>query len=159
MRYSQMRSMDISNGEGVGVSLFVQGCPIHCENCFNKETWSFDGGFEWDASAREKFVTLAGRPFITRVTILGGEPMAEENYEEVYSIIEEIRIKFPQKKIWVYSGFTEEYLRAKREHLFDITNVIIAGPFVQAKLDLGNRQTKWAGSTNQVVIRNDAKSG
>lgn len=127
MRYSQIRKMDISNGEGVGVSLFVQGCPIHCTNCFNKETWDFSGGNEWSATVREKFVTLAGRNHINRVSFLGGEPMAEQNYAEVYSVIEEIHEKYPSKRIWVYSGYTEQFLRANRAHLFDISDVVVAG--------------------------------
>ena len=85
MRYAQIRSMDISNGEGIGVSLFVQGCHFHCKNCFNSETWDFAGGKAWTDSTEEKFLQLINRPYIKRVSILGGEPLADENVETIYT--------------------------------------------------------------------------
>ena len=71
MKYSQIRSMDISNGEGVGVALFVQGCHFHCNNCFNSETWDFNGGKEWTDETEEEFLELVNKPYIQRVSILG----------------------------------------------------------------------------------------
>ena len=79
MRYAQIRSMDISNGEGIGVSLFVQGCPYHCKGCFNKETWDFDGGKEWNIETHSAFIGLVSKPYVKRVSILGGEPLVAEN--------------------------------------------------------------------------------
>lgn len=105
MRYAQIRSMDISNGEGVGVSLFVQGCPFHCKNCFNSETWDFNGGKEWTEKTKNKFMELIDRPYIKRVSFLGGECLAEQNLDEVLKLIQEIRISFPEKTIWLYTGF------------------------------------------------------
>ena len=67
MRYAQIRKLDVSNGEGVGVSLFVQGCPIHCTNCFNKETWDPNGGKEWTADVEQKFLELVNKEYISRV--------------------------------------------------------------------------------------------
>ena len=108
MRYAQIRSMDISNGEGVGVSLFVQGCPFHCKNCFNSETWDFNGGKEWTEETKNKFMELIDRPYIRRVSILGGEPLHENNLSEVLSLVKEIREKFPDKTIWLYTGYSIE---------------------------------------------------
>ena len=90
MRYAQIRSMDISNGEGIGVSLFVQGCHFHCINCFNSETWDFTGGKPWTDSTEEKFLQLIDRPYIKRISILGGEPLADENVETIYTLINKI---------------------------------------------------------------------
>ena len=133
MRYSQIRSMDISNGERVGVALFVQGCHFHCYNCFNPDTWDFNGGKEWTPEVKEKFLELIDRPYIKRVSILGGEPLADENLDGVLDLVTEInkrynfqkvdsanpckmgvseventdkiRLSLPNKSIWIYSGF------------------------------------------------------
>ena len=88
MRYSQIREMDISNGEGIGVSLFVQGCHFHCKGCFNQETWDFNGGKQWTKETKNKFVELAGKPYVKRISILGGEPLADENITEVYFLLQ-----------------------------------------------------------------------
>ena len=105
MRYASIRELDISNGEGVGVALFVQGCHFHCYNCFNKETWDFNGGKEWTEETKNKFIKLIDRPYINRISILGGEPLAERNLDEVLSLIKEIRISYPEKSIWLYTGY------------------------------------------------------
>lgn len=106
MRYASIRSLDISNGEDIGVSLFVQGCDRHCFNCFNPESWDFNGGFEWDKQARETFFSLVNRPFIKRVTILGGEPLADQNLKDIYDVITTIKTQYPHKTIWLYTGYT-----------------------------------------------------
>lgn len=76
MRYAQIRKMDISNGIGVGVSLFVQGCPFHCKDCFNPETWDFNGGKEWTDETLVAFLKYTNKPYVRRVSFLGGEPLA-----------------------------------------------------------------------------------
>ena len=106
MKYASIRSMDISNGESVGIALFVQGCHFKCKNCFNPETWDFNGGKEWTIETKEKFLELVDRPYIKRVSILGGESLAEENLEDVLDLVNEIRLSSPQKAIWLYTGYT-----------------------------------------------------
>lgn len=139
MRYASIRNLDISNGEGVGVSLFVQGCDRHCFNCFNSETWDFNGGKEWTEETKNKFMELIDRPYIRRISILGGEPLAEQNLDDILSLIKEIREKYsisqnpnsenigksrvledenskeirislPEKTIWLYTGFRWNYI-------------------------------------------------
>lgn len=105
MRYSSMRNLDISNGEGVGVSLFVQGCPFHCFGCFNSDTWDFNGGKEWTEKTKDKFMKLINRPYIKRISFLGGECLAEQNLDEILSLIKQIRNSFPEKTIWLYTGY------------------------------------------------------
>lgn len=105
MRYSSMRNLDISNGEGVGVSLFVQGCPFHCKNCFNSDTWDFNGGKEWTEKTKNKFMELIDRPYIKRISFLGGECLAEQNLDEVLNLTQQICISFPKKSIWLYTGY------------------------------------------------------
>lgn len=118
MRYSSMRNLDISNGEGVGVSLFVQGCPFHCFGCFNSDTWDFNGGREWTEKTKDKFMKLINRPYIKRISFLGGECLAEQNLDEILSLIKQIRISFPDKTIWLYTGYHVfiNYPESHRQH-------------------------------------------
>ena len=109
MRYASIRKLDISNGEGVGVALFVQGCRFnpHCYNCFNPDTWDFNGGKEWTPEIKDKFLELIDRPYIKRVSILGGEPLADENLDDIFDLISEIKRRFSDTKtIWLYTGYT-----------------------------------------------------
>ncbi len=106
IRYAQIRSLDLSNGEGVGVALFVQGCHFHCENCFNPETWDFDGGKEWTEEVKNKFLELANKSYVKRISILGGEPLAKENLNDVLDLVNEFRLSSPHKSIWLYTGYT-----------------------------------------------------
>lgn len=163
MRYAQIRSMDISNGEGVGVSLFVQGCPFHCKNCFNSETWNFNGGKEWTEETKNKFMKLIDRPYIKRVSFLGGECLAEQNLDEVLQLVQEIRISFPKKTIWLYTGFewnqiinpiiTDDLHSTiaveKRKEIISYVDVLVDGEYIDEQKDL---TLKWKGSKNQRVI-------
>ena len=203
MRYAQIRSMDISNGEGVGVSLFVQGCDRHCFNCFNSETWNFNGGKEWTEETKNKFMELIDRPYIKRISILGGEPLAEQNLDDVLSLVKEIRekysisqnpnsenigksrvledenskeirISFPEKTIWLYTGFEwneimnykikadlcedntsfekhikEDLSMIKRKNIISNVNVLVDGEYIDEQKDL---TLKFRGSKNQHVI-------
>lgn len=163
MRYSSMRNLDISNGEGVGVSLFVQGCPFHCFGCFNSETWDFKGGKEWTEETKNKFLKLIDRPYIKRVSFLGGECLAEQNLDEVLSLIKEIRISFPTKSIWLYTGYSySEIFRGessclsqeglnnfKRREIIKLCDIVVDGEYIDEQKDL---TLKWKGSKNQHVI-------
>lgn len=164
MRYASIRNLDISNGEGVGVSLFVQGCDRHCFNCFNPNTWDFNGGKEWTEETKNKFIKLIDRPYINRISILGGEPLAEQNLDEVLSLIKEIRISFPKKTIWLYTGYKlskiikqEQHEKvsgipdvwSKRWEIIKLCNIVVDGEYIDEQKDL---TLKWRGSKNQHVI-------
>ena len=84
MRYASIRNFDITNGEGIGIALFVQGCDFHCNGCFNSSTWDFTGGKEWDSKTEEQFIDLASKEYVERITILGGEPMHPINRDLVF---------------------------------------------------------------------------
>ena len=146
-----MRSLDISNGEGVGVSLFVQGCDKipHCKNCFNPETWDFNGGKEWTEETKEKFMELIDRPYIKRISILGGEPLASKNYLTIRYLLTEIKNKFPEKQIWLYSGYTFEHLSRDQLRTLRYTDILVDGEYIDEQRDITK---KWAGSKNQRVI-------
>lgn len=172
MRYASIRSMDISNGENIGVALFVQGCPFnpHCHNCFNPETWDFNGGKEWTSEIEDKLIELASRPYIKRLSILGGEPLADKNLDGVLHLVDRFRLLFPNKTIWIYSGysFTElfmyddqikknpNYLRKdimeiykKKQEIVKQCTVMVDGRYIDSQR---NPSKKWAGSDNQRVI-------
>lgn len=170
MKYAQIRSMDISNGEGVGVSLFVQGCPFHCKNCFNSETWDFNGGKEWTEKTKNKFMELIDRPYIKRVSFLGGECLAEQNLDEVLKLTKQIRISFPEKTIWLYTGFCWNDIMCsfaglqadcvvldkkdievwkKRKKIISNVDVLVDGEYIDEQKDL---TLKFRGSKNQRVI-------
>lgn len=170
MRFASMRNLDISNGEGVGVSLFVQGCDRHCFNCFNPDTWDFNGGKEWTEEAKNKFMELIDRPYIKRISVLGGEPLAKQNLDEVLSLIKEIRISFPEKTIWLYTGFCWNDIMCsfaglqadcvvldkkdiealeKRRKIISNIDVLIDGEYIDEQKDLS---LKFRGSKNQRVI-------
>lgn len=163
MRFASMRNLDISNGEGVGVSLFVQGCDRHCFNCFNSDTWDFNGGKEWTEETKNKFIKLINRPYINRISVLGGEPLAEQNLDEVLSLIKEIRISFPEKTIWLYTGYKFEDLinrihypldsewedKILRQSIVKLCDVLVDGEYIDEQKDLS---LKFRGSKNQRVI-------
>lgn len=170
MRYAQIRSMDISNGEGVGVSLFIQGCPFHCKNCFNSETWDFNGGKEWTEKTKNKFMELIDRPYIKRVSFLGGECLADQNLDEVLKLVKQIRISFPEKTIWLYTGFCWNDIMCsfaglqadcvvldkkdieaweKRRKIISNVDVLVDGEYIDEQKDLS---LKFKGSKNQRVI-------
>ena len=115
MRYAKINSLDVTNGENVGVSVFVQGCHFHCKGCFNPETWNFNGGKEWTAEVEKTFIGLISKPYIKRVSILGGEPLADENLELTQAIIDLISQVSSntqkQIKIWLYTGYTLEQIQ------------------------------------------------
>lgn len=164
MNYAQIRSMDISNGEGIGVSLFVQGCDFHCKNCFNSETWEFSKGQEWNDKTKNQFLKLIEPPFIQRVSILGGEPLHPKNVQNVLKIVDEIRVSYPTKNIWLYTGYTWEQIMhpvitdinseqlkmlQMRKELVSKCNVLIDGRYVDELRDIS---LHWRGSSNQRVI-------
>lgn len=149
MRYAKIREMDISNGEGIGVALFTQGCPHHCKNCFNQETWDYDGGKEWTVDVEDSFLKLLDRPFIKRVTFLGGEPMVYP--EELVLLCKKIREKRPDIKIWLYSGYTYGEISHNKQmcKILDCIDILVDGRFIEELKDVN---LKFKGSSNQRII-------
>lgn len=143
--------MDITNGEGIGVSLFVQGCPFHCLNCFNPDTWDGNKGRNWTEDTENGFIELAKRPYIKRISILGGEPLWNPNQYEIFLLCKKIKTVFPNKKIWLYSGYTYEQIiqsREKRKVLYYI-DVLVDGQYIDSQRDV---TLAFRGSRNQRLI-------
>lgn len=154
MRYAAIRDMDISNGTGVGVSLFVQGCPIHCEGCFNQSTWDFNGGKEWTDEAKDKLIQLMKHPYIKRLSILGGEPFADQNFSDVVDliyIVDSMKVsgELPADfKVWLYTGYHLAGDISDHE-IFQLVDYIVDGPYIQELRDI---TLKFRGSSNQRIV-------
>ena len=147
MRYNKIRKMDISNGEGVRVSIFMQGCTFNCKNCFNPETHSFDGGKEFTEDTINRVLELSDNENIEGLSILGGEPLHPKNIEGTTILAKRFKEKYPNKNIWVWTGFLFENL--KDSEVMKYIDVLVDGQYVD---ELHNPMLKWRGSSNQRVI-------
>lgn len=153
MRYAQIRNIDISNGNNIGIALFVQGCPFRCYNCFNPETWDFKGGKEWNAETEHQFIELAKRPYIKRISILGGEPLADTNLKDVLNLVNKIRLLLPEKTIWLYTGYELPAILKHpiRKKIASQCDIIVDGKYMDTLRDI---TLKWRGSSNQHIWKN-----
>ena len=153
MRFASIRSMDISDGEGIGVAIYTQGCPFKCYNCHNPETWDYDGGTEFTKEHIEKIISLMKPDYINHFSCLGGEPLIERNLKDLACLFKRIKEMYTNKKIWVWSGYEWEALyKIKNPLLNEVLNyvdVLVAGPYIDSLRDL---TLKWRGSSNQIVI-------
>ena len=149
MNYSLIREMDISNGPGVRVSLFCSGCEFHCKNCFNQSTWDFNNGSEFTQHEVDEIITLLKRPYISGLSILGGEPLHPRNVASIHDLIIQVRKSVPDKNIWLWSGFTFDQLNEEQMSCVKDVDVMVDGRFVD---ELKDFRLKYRGSSNQRVI-------
>ncbi len=148
MRYNKIRKMDISNGPGVRVSIFEQGCTFNCKNCFNQETHDFAGGKEFTDETLERLLNLCKNENVEGLSILGGEPMHPKNIDGTLKIAKAFKEKFPKKNIWVWTGFLFDK-DIKNKEVAKYIDVLVDGQYVD---ELHNPTLKWKGSSNQRVI-------
>ena len=148
MRYNKIRKMDIANGPGIRVSIFFQGCAFHCKNCFNPETWDFNGGLEFTDKEIDTIIDLAKENHIKGLSILGGEPMHPKNITNTTKLAKKFKETYPNKTIWTWSGFLFDK-DLKDKEVMKYIDVLIDG---QYKDELHNPTLKWRGSSNQRVI-------
>lgn len=147
MRYNRIRKMDISNGPGIRVSIFMQGCSFHCKDCFNSETWDFKAGKEFNDEVINKVLDLASLPHIVGLSILGGEPMHPNNREGTIKLAKAFKKRYPNKDIWVWSGYLFDEL--KDIEGLSYIDTLVDGRFV---LEKANPTLKFRGSSNQRII-------
>lgn len=155
MNYAEIKNVDISNGPGVRVSLFVSGCPHHCPGCFNPETWDFGFGAPFTSDETRMLMSMLDQPYIHGLSLLGGEPLAPENQIAVLGIVLEAKeIRVPQKDIWCYTGYQFEDLLTGRvgkyaPKILQYLDVLVDGRFEEDKKDI---RLRFRGSGNQRII-------
>ena len=147
-RYNKIRKMDISNGPGVRVSVFMQGCTFNCKNCFNPETHDFNGGKEFTADTINEILNLCNNSYIAGWSILGGEPLHNKNIDASTKLAKAFKEKYPDKSIWIWTGFNfEDYVMDKE--ITKYADFIVDGQFEE---DNKNPKLLYSGSSNQRVI-------
>lgn len=151
MRYADIKPNDSVNGEGVCVSLFVQGCNNFCEGCFNKETWDFNGGKPFGGRELQYIKrSLTANNVKRNFSVLGGEPLHSNNIKEVITVINEIKTFDNSIKIYVWTGYLyEDLLKKYGEKIFKNIDVLIDGKFEMKEKDV---TLKLRGSSNQRII-------
>lgn len=157
MKYAGLIENDFANGEGVCVSLWTQGCPHHCPGCQNPQTWDFDGGYDVPDDIRGEIVKAISANGITRnFSILGGEPLCEQNLDFVLNIITAVRTAYPNIKIYIWSGYTFAELIKKGDsriiQILNQANYLIDGPYIEEQRDI---TLPLRGSANQNIIKLD----
>ena len=147
MRYNTIKQLDIANGPGCRVSLFVQGCSFNCTGCFNGVAKDFDGGEEFTWPVLEKLLDLAAPDHISGLSILGGEPLHPRNRMAVLDLVRQFKLRYPTKSVWIWTGYLWEDVR---DDLVDSgVDVLVDGRFQE---DLKDLRLQHRGSSNQRVI-------
>ncbi len=157
MYYGEIKNCDIANGEGVRVTLFVSGCTNRCKGCFQPETWAFDYGKPFTGETEAQLLAMLAPGYINGLTLLGGDPFEPENQRALLPFVRRVRLAFPRKTIWAYTGFTWEQLHTDGSHprceatdeLLSLLDVLVDGPFVEPLRDISLR---FRGSSNQRLI-------
>ena len=178
INYHNITHDDMNNGNGLRVVLWLSGCSHHCYNCQNPQTWNPDSGIPFDESAKQEIFNELSKDYISGITFSGGDPLYEYNLDEVFKLVKQIRISFPEKTIWLYTGYKLELLseeiyngtkqictishfypiqnknefaenQLKRREIIELCNIVVDGEYIDEQKDITK---KWAGSKNQRVI-------
>ena len=167
INYHNITHDDMNNGDGLRVVLWLSGCSHHCYNCQNPQTWNPDSGIPFDESAKQEIFNELSKDYISGITFSGGDPLYENNLDEVLKLVKEIRISFHDKTIWLYTGYDFDLLNSKyneykytpfaanadewltRWEIISNVDVLIDGEYIDEQRDI---TLKWRGSSNQRVI-------
>ena len=149
MRYADITQCDLNNGDGVRISLWTTGCPHHCINCHNEELWEHSTGKIFTEDTLHKLVQLVGDEYVDGLSILGGEPLAPYNIDGVLKVCKVMKEKYPDKDIWLWTGYTLDNFK-NREELFKDIDVIVDGKYEESLPTKKN----WRGSDNQKMFKN-----
>lgn len=147
MNYAKIKPVDVANGEGVRVSLFVSGCSHHCKGCFNAELWNYNAGQKFTCDIIDEILDLCSKDYITGLSLLGGEPLDPKNMADMNLLCHAFKRKFPNKTIWCYTGYVWE--NVKQLYIMKYIDVLVDGQFVE---DLKDPRLKFRGSSNQRII-------
>lgn len=152
MNYHDIKKCDMLNGDGIRVSLWVSGCEHNCNQCQNPQTWDANNGIVFDEGAERELFLALHRDYISGLTLTGGDPLYENNIQDVLNLVNKIRILFGDSKtIWIYSGYTwEQCLEDSRKYeIIKQCDVFIDGEYID---DIRDVTLEWRGSSNQRVI-------
>lgn len=149
MNYHNIDHCDMLNGSGIRVTLWVSGCSLHCKGCQNPQTWDFNSGIPFDEDAKNELYEALDKPYIQGITFSGGNPL--DRPYKTFLLAKEIKNKFPDKDIWLYSGYTYEQICQVRERfkVLYYIDVLVDGPYIEEQRDLS---LQWRGSKNQRII-------
>ncbi len=147
MRYHNITTDDMLNGDGLRTVLWVAGCSHCCKECHNPVTWDPNGGLLFDEKAKEELFDKLNKPYISGITFSGGDPLHYANLQEVTALAKEIREKFPHKTIWLYTGSLWESI--SQLEIVQYVDVLVDGEF---EIDKKDTKLHWKGSSNQRVI-------
>ena len=147
MNYGAIKKIDIANGLGVRVSLFVSGCRNHCEGCFQPQTWDFEYGQPFTKEVEDEILEALRPDWIQGLSILGGEPMEPENQEVLLPFLKRVKREYSNKDVWLYSGYVYEQI--KDAELLQYVDVLVDGPFVEK---LKDPSLAFRGSSNQRIL-------
>lgn len=158
MKYATIKEIDVANGPGIRVSLFVSGCTHHCKGCFNPETWNFNYGDDFTPEVEERILEAMKPAYIKGFSLLGGEPFEPHNQEALLPFLRRVKAAYPDKTIWCYSGydFEKDMLTGNlgpwevTHEMLTLIDVLVDGEFV---LEKKNPNLRFRGSENQRVIR------
>lgn len=147
MNYQSITKYDISNGSGVGVVLWVSGCKQSCIGCHNPQTWDFNSGIPYTSETETEIINSLKPEYISRLTLSGGHPLESENIDTIFNLCKMIKSIYPNKKIWLYTGYVWENIN--HFEILKYVDVLVDGKFIQELRDI---TLSWRGSSNQRVI-------
>lgn len=157
MNYADIKKIDVANGEGVRVSVFVSGCNHHCKGCFNQCAWDFNYGKKFTEKEEQQIIDYMNHDYISGLSLLGGEPLEPKNQEGLLPLVKKVKEKFPNKNIWCYTGFDFEKDIVEKmaknnettRELLKYIDIIVDGKFEEDKKDL---KLQFRGSSNQKIV-------
>lgn len=162
MNYHNVTHDDMNNGDGLRVVLWLSGCSHHCYQCQNPQTWNPNSGIPFDNEAKQEIFNELSKDYISGITLTGGDPIYKDNLTDVLSLLNQVRLSYPIKTIWLYTGYTLEQIlqpllintipteeEEKRIDIVKMVDVLVDGPYIDAQRDI---TLKWRGSANQRVI-------
>ncbi|HIZ29072.1 MAG TPA: anaerobic ribonucleoside-triphosphate reductase activating protein [Candidatus Adamsella sp.] len=147
MNYHNITKDDMLNGDGLRVVLWVAGCTHHCKNCQNQITWDVAGGLPFDKEAEDELFEALDKPYISGITFSGGDPLHFLNRDEVFRLVKKCREMFPEKTIWIYTGYSWDDVKDCKG--LELADVLVDGEFEEA---LKDNNLHWVGSSNQKII-------
>ena len=147
MKYTKIEKNSIANGTGIRVVLWCQGCSLHCKGCHNPQTWDFNDGKRFDVAAIQTICEELKKPYVTGLTLSGGHPLEPESIQECTALCMYLKLRFPEKTIWLYTGWTWEEI--SHMEIMKYIDIVVDGQYIEEQKDI---TLKWRGSRNQRVI-------